>query len=137
MQRTVPRWHGTCFSAAQALACAAQKPVRTRACPATAGVESIYLKALGTTATMPRKNLLSLFADFTRFGGDVAVVEKRGYRREKLTYAELYSHVLFWSHALAGRGISPGDRVLLWGPNSAGRSEERRVGKECRYRWLP
>src|SRR5882724_1052325 len=69
---------------------------------------------------MPRKNLLSLFADFTRFGGDVAVVEKRGYRREKLTYAELYSHVLFWSHALAGRGIFPGDRVLLWGPNSAG-----------------
>jgi len=69
---------------------------------------------------MPRKNLLSLFADFARFAGDVAVVEKRGYRREKLTYAELYSHVLFWSYALAGRGISPGDRVLLWGPNSAG-----------------
>src|SRR6266849_1265699 len=69
---------------------------------------------------MPRKNLLSLFADFARFAGDVAVVEKRGYRREKLTYAELYSQVLFWSYALAGRGISPGDRVLLWGPNSAG-----------------
>src|SRR5467141_3653324 len=69
---------------------------------------------------MPRKNLLSLFADFARFADDVAVVEKRGYRREKLTYAGLYSQVLFWSYALAGRGISPGDRVLLWGPNSAG-----------------
>ncbi len=69
---------------------------------------------------MPRKNLLSLFADFARFAGNVAVVEKRGYRREKLTYARLYSHVLFWSYAFAGRGISPGDRVLLWGPNSAG-----------------
>src|SRR5882724_6739950 len=69
---------------------------------------------------MPRKNLLSLFADFTRFGGDVAVVEKRGYRREKLTYAELYSHVLFWSYALAGRGIFTENSVLLWGPNSAG-----------------
>src|SRR6266481_1345333 len=120
MQRTVPRWHGTCLSAAQALACAAQKPVRTRACPATAGVESIYLKALGTTATMPRKNLLSLFADFARFAGDAAVVEKRGYRREKLTYAELHGRALFWSHFLAGRGISPGDRILLWGPNSVG-----------------
>src|SRR6266446_3454354 len=120
MQRTVPRWHGTCLSAAQALACAAQKPVRTRACPATAGVESNYLKALGTTATMPRKNLLSLFADFARFAGDAAVVEKRGYRREKLTYAELHGRALFWSHFLAGRGISRGDRVLLWGPNSAG-----------------
>jgi long-chain acyl-CoA synthetase len=66
-----------------------------------------------------RENLLSLFADFLRFSGDVAVVDRRGYRREKLTYAELYARVLFWSYALAGRGISPGDRVLLWGPNSA------------------
>src|SRR5882762_10066498 len=69
---------------------------------------------------MPRKNLLSLFADFASFAGDVAVVEKRGYRREKLTYAELHSRALFWSHYLAGRKISPGDRVLLWGPNSGG-----------------
>jgi long-chain acyl-CoA synthetase len=68
---------------------------------------------------MPRKNLLSLFADFWRFSGDVAVVQRRGYRREKLTYTELYAQIQFRSHALAGRGISPGDRVLLWGPNSA------------------
>ena len=68
---------------------------------------------------MPRKNLLSLFADFARFAGDVAVVEKRGYRREKLTYAELHARALFWSHGLCRRGIDPGDRVLLWGPNSA------------------
>jgi long-chain acyl-CoA synthetase len=67
---------------------------------------------------MPRKNLLSLFEEFARFGGDVAVVQRRGYRREKLTYVELYARVLFWSYALAGRGIVPGDRVLLWGSNS-------------------
>ena len=69
---------------------------------------------------MPRKNLLSLFADFASFAGDVAVVEKRGYRREKLTYRELHGRALFWSDYLAGRKISRGDRVLLWGPNSAG-----------------
>src|SRR6266550_113149 len=40
---------------------------------------------------MPRKNLLSLFSDLALFG----------------------------SHALAGRSVVPGDRVLLWGPNSA------------------
>ena len=68
---------------------------------------------------MPRKNLLSLLADFLRFSGDVAVVQRRGYRREKMTYVELYAQVLLWSHALAGRGIFAGDRVLLWGPNSA------------------
>src|SRR6267142_1624051 len=101
----VPSWHGTCISMALA----------------GAGVESSYLGApLGTTATMPRKNLLSLFADFLRFAGDVAVVERRGYRREKLTYGELHGRALFWSHYLAGRRISPGDRVLLWGPNSLG-----------------
>src|SRR5947207_4173198 len=68
---------------------------------------------------MPRKNLLSLFADFARFGGDVAVIQRRGYRREKLTYAQLFASANFWSQALAGRGVVPGDRVLLWGPNSA------------------
>jgi long-chain acyl-CoA synthetase len=68
---------------------------------------------------MPRENLLSLFADFARFAGDAAVIQRRGYRREKLTYAELYANALFWSQALAGRGVLPGDRILLWGPNSA------------------
>ncbi|HKV60956.1 MAG TPA: AMP-binding protein [Candidatus Acidoferrum sp.] len=68
---------------------------------------------------MPRKNLLSLFAEFARFGSDVAVVQTRGYRREKLTYTELYARILCWSYVLAGRNIAPGDRVLLWGPNSA------------------
>src|SRR5216684_1296847 len=83
------------------------------------GVESSHSKGKETTALMPRKNLLSLFAEFARFGGDVAVVQRRGYRREKLTYSELYAHALFWSYALGGRGVVPGDRVLLWGPNSA------------------
>jgi long-chain acyl-CoA synthetase len=85
---------------------------------AASGVESSRSKGKETTALMPRKNLLSLFAEFVRFGDDVAVVQTRGYRREKLTYTELYARVLFWSYALAGRGIAPGDRVLLWGPNS-------------------
>src|SRR5882724_6557919 len=77
------------------------------------------IRSKRAAASMPRKNLLSLFAEFARFGGDVAVVQRRGYRREKLTYTELYARVLFWSYALAGRGIVPRDRVLLWGPNSS------------------
>jgi long-chain acyl-CoA synthetase len=91
----------------------------TKGFAASSGVESSHSKGKETTALMPRKNLLSLFTEFVRFGGDVAVVQTRGYRREKLTYAELYARVLFWSYALAGRGVVPGDRVLLWGPNSA------------------
>src|SRR5438067_3921453 len=57
--------------------------------------------------------------NFRRFACDVAVVETRGYRREKLTYAELDGYARVWSAALGGRGIAPGDRVLLWGRNSA------------------
>jgi len=68
---------------------------------------------------MARANLVSLLELFARFGGDAAVVQRRGYRREKRTYIELYGYVLFWSYALGGRGIGPGDRVLLWGANSA------------------
>src|SRR5216683_3215725 len=88
-------------------------------CATASGVKSSRIRCKEAAALMPRKNLLSLFDDFARFGGDVAVVQKRGYRREKLTYRELYANALFWSYAVAGRGIGPGDRVLLWGPNSA------------------
>src|SRR5258707_5779217 len=88
-------------------------------CTTASGVESTHINGKETAAPMPRKNLLSLFADFARFGGDVAVIQGRSYRREMLTYTELYASALYWSSALAGRGVLPGDRVLLWGPNSA------------------
>ncbi len=68
---------------------------------------------------MQRSNLVSLLECFSRFGGDAAVVQRRGYRREKRTYVELHCHAIFWSNALGGRGIESGDRVLLWGVNSA------------------
>jgi len=83
------------------------------------GVESTHISGKETAALMPRKNLLSLFADFARFAGDAAVIQRRGYRREKLTYKELFASANFWGCALAGRGVVPGDRVLLWAPNSA------------------
>jgi long-chain acyl-CoA synthetase len=63
--------------------------------------------------------MLSLLDDFARFGRDIAVVQRHGYRREKLTYRELRGRAQLWSQQLAERKIGPGDRVLLWGPNSA------------------
>jgi long-chain acyl-CoA synthetase len=68
---------------------------------------------------MPRANLVSLLELFLQFGGDAAVVQRRGYRREKRTYAELRAAAKGWSRALSERGIERGDRVLLWGTNSA------------------
>jgi long-chain acyl-CoA synthetase len=66
-----------------------------------------------------RPNLLSLLDCFGQFAGDPAVVDTRGYRRESLRYAELRSTALAWSHLLASHSVGPGDRVLLWGANSA------------------
>jgi long-chain acyl-CoA synthetase len=68
---------------------------------------------------MPRPNLLSLLNSFGRFAKDPAVIETRGYRRESLTYAEFRSNAFSWARVLAGHGVGPGDRVLLWGPNSS------------------
>src|SRR6266404_8013699 len=69
--------------------------------------------------SMSRPNLLSLFDEFSRYGGDVAAVQRRGYRRESWTYGKLATIAFGFAHYLKQRGIRTGDRVLLWGSNSA------------------
>src|SRR2546425_3540444 len=52
----------------------------------------------------------------------------------------LYFACAFWGFALRGRGtplpIDPPKKLVVEGPYGI-RSEERRVGKECRSRWSP
>jgi long-chain acyl-CoA synthetase len=68
---------------------------------------------------MPRSNLLSLFAEFERYASDVAIVQRHGYRRECWTYAQLASVPAAFAGVLQQRGVRTGERVILWGPNSA------------------
>jgi long-chain acyl-CoA synthetase len=68
---------------------------------------------------MSRDNLLSLFREFERYGSDVAFVQRRGYRREAWTYRKLAGVAFGCALELRERGVGTGDRVLLWGPNSA------------------
>ncbi len=68
---------------------------------------------------MSRENLLSLFGEFERYGGGVAFVQRRGYRREAWTYRKLAGAAVTCALELKERGVRTGDRVLLWGPNSA------------------
>jgi long-chain acyl-CoA synthetase len=68
---------------------------------------------------MSRANLLSLFREFERYGGDIAFVERRGYRREAWTYQKLRDVACACALELKHRGVRTGDGVLLWGPNSA------------------
>jgi len=68
---------------------------------------------------MSRENLLSLFGEFERYGEDIAFVQRRGYRREAWTYRKLARVARACASELKKRGVCTGDRVLLWGPNSA------------------
>ncbi|MGB6669387.1 MAG: AMP-binding protein, partial [Candidatus Acidiferrum sp.] len=68
---------------------------------------------------MPRENLLALFRGFERYSGDIAFVQRRGYRRETWTYRKLAETAFAHALELKKRGVRTGDRVLLWGPNSA------------------
>ena len=68
---------------------------------------------------MPRESLLSLFGEFERYGNDAAFVQRRGYRREAWTYSRLAGGAVACALELKERGIRTGDRVLIWGPNSA------------------
>lgn len=68
---------------------------------------------------MSRDNLLTLFGEFERYGGDIAFVQRRGYRREAWTYHKLAGTAFAYALELKKRGVRTGDRVLLWGPNTA------------------
>jgi long-chain acyl-CoA synthetase len=66
-----------------------------------------------------RKNLATYVADFQRHGKQIAVVSYRGNRRIATSYGELAILAGRFSRLMADRGIAPGERVLLWGANSA------------------
>ncbi|MCU1239667.1 MAG: AMP-dependent synthetase and ligase [Candidatus Acidoferrum typicum] len=68
---------------------------------------------------MSRPNLLSLFDDFHRQSKDIAAIQRRGYRRESWTYADLAKIALRLAHDLKQNGVRTGDRVVIWGPNCA------------------
>jgi len=68
---------------------------------------------------MPRENLLSLFGEFERYQRDVAVVQRRGYRREAWSYSKLAQLAVGCALELRERGVRTGERVLIWGPNCA------------------
>ncbi|HYL65160.1 MAG TPA: AMP-binding protein, partial [Candidatus Methylomirabilis sp.] len=68
---------------------------------------------------MPRENLISLFGEFARYRDDVAIVQRRGYRRQVWRYGRLASFSMKFALELRERGIQSGDNVLFWGSNSA------------------
>jgi long-chain acyl-CoA synthetase len=65
------------------------------------------------------QTLVDLFETFKGLGDKTAVVNRTGVRRFAVSYGELHDLSLKMANLLAQRGVAPGDRVILWGPNSS------------------
>ena len=66
-----------------------------------------------------REHLASLVEEFRSHAGETAVVAHRGNRRYATTYGELAGIAGRFAAELERRGVVPGERVALWGENSA------------------
>ncbi len=68
---------------------------------------------------MERTSIADYLPDFLRLGQEAAFVEPNGYRVLRSSYADLADAAHRFARELAARKIRKGDRVVLWGPNSA------------------
>jgi long-chain acyl-CoA synthetase len=66
-----------------------------------------------------RDHLATLIDDFRRLDREIAVVRYQGNRRRVTTYGELARLAGRFASLLDARGVRDGDRVLIWGENSA------------------
>jgi long-chain acyl-CoA synthetase len=57
--------------------------------------------------------------NFRAHSDECAYRQRRGYRTESFTYGEVLAMASSFAHVLEVRGIAKGDRVMLWGENSA------------------
>ncbi|HWE86349.1 MAG TPA: AMP-binding protein [Terracidiphilus sp.] len=66
-----------------------------------------------------RDHLATLVEDFRRAGNEIAVVRYQGIRRRVATYGQIAITAGRFAALLESHGIGVGDRVLIWGENSA------------------
>jgi long-chain acyl-CoA synthetase len=65
------------------------------------------------------QTLIDLFNTFQPLGDKTAFVNRTGVRRLEVSYQQFANLSLRMANLLAQNGVEPGDRVLLWGPNSS------------------
>lgn len=68
---------------------------------------------------LSRTNIASLIDDWRHHAERIAIVDYRGNRRYRIRYGELADLAGRFASEVARRGITEGDRVILWAPNSA------------------
>ncbi|MDD2853428.1 MAG: AMP-binding protein [Desulfuromonadaceae bacterium] len=65
------------------------------------------------------QTLMDLFTTFDSLGDKTVFVNRTGVRRLEVSYRQFRKLALKMAHLLAQNGVQPGDKVLLWGPNSS------------------
>ena len=68
---------------------------------------------------MARASILEYLDNFRLHAGETAYIFRRGYRVQRWSYGEVLRDTYRFAHLLEARGISQGDRVLVWGENCA------------------
>ena len=68
---------------------------------------------------MERGSVVGYLENFLRRGRECAYIQRRGYRSVRWSYRQVAETAFQFARELEKRGIGKGERVLLWGPNSA------------------
>jgi long-chain acyl-CoA synthetase len=68
---------------------------------------------------MERRSVVEYLDSFLGRGRECAYVQHRGYRTVRWSYREVAETAFRFARELEARGIGKGERVLIWGPNSA------------------
>src|ERR1700730_12219846 len=68
---------------------------------------------------MEHRSVVEYLDDFLRRGRECAYIQRRGYRIERWSYRQVAEVAFRFARELEKRRIGKGERVLLWGPNSA------------------
>jgi long-chain acyl-CoA synthetase len=66
-----------------------------------------------------RQSLVGIIDGMERWGAQCAYVHRRGYRTERWSYGEVLRTARRLARELERRGVAQGDRIVLWGDNSA------------------
>jgi long-chain acyl-CoA synthetase len=68
---------------------------------------------------MERRSVVEYLESFLLRGRECAYIQRRGYRAQRWSYRQVAETAFRFARELEKRGIGKGERVLLWGPNSA------------------
>ncbi len=68
---------------------------------------------------MPRQSLIDFLQEYPKHGRSTAFAERSGYRTSRWSYQQVAGLAAQCARELERVGVAPGERVLLWGRNSA------------------